>query len=274
MPKAYQLKLDYVKLSNLRDLEFQILLEDLFYEVRKAEESWRTKETVQELLTRLEKWLPIYPQAMHQTTKRPLTEELAKLDKERDQIFNEIRWLHRAYRSRRTEAEQEAYKNFKLLLGALPKALPKKRYTLESSYLSTFFEALDKEPYKTSYQRMGMDDLIEELKTAQQQFEDVLYQRHCMEMEEERYHLRSIRQELTESYLYLCDHLTLMANVYPDSDYYQLFQQLNRSRQQAVDTLRRREAWRKRRAKKKEETDRDKEKGKEKQKDDADNTKD
>lgn len=241
-------KLDYLKLSNLRQKDFLAFLSRLEDALRKHEMNWVEDDFLAFQAENILSKALLFSQKNDQGRKLSVTPLLAQADEERDLAFRRLRAGIKLYQSSRSAEEQKAYQRLHDEVQPL-RLVTNIGYFKKTGKLQLLVARLHQPTLEEALETLGLTDFVAQLELAQNRFDDLYSQRYEDKEELIKINLPEVRRDICESHHDFCDYVCLRADHRPDSNYGKLFDALNRQRQSSIDYLRRREAWKKRKAK-------------------------
>lgn len=142
------------------------------------------------------------------------TEILSKQDQERDDAFVFLKKYIAAFFRKKENLKQAG----ELLYGLIKKQgldLHKENYVVETAKLKALFTSFEATDAKAALTLLGADNWLDDLKAAQEKFEDIYNQKVSAEIKENYPLLRETRQKLTFHLTTLLNNITIIEELKP-----------------------------------------------------------
>lgn len=162
------------------------------------------------------------------TDNSQLSLQLTQLDERRDQAIICLRTLSEGYVRHPKTAQQEAGKQLLACINRYGNRLYALNYSAETATLKQLLSELQTRPeYQQAIETLQLTDVVNEMKQANQAFEQLFVQRIEETVQSDGLSNRELMRQATEAYRTLLKHLEAHATLTPSNEYQLLIDHLN-----------------------------------------------
>lgn len=218
-----------LNLSALHHAEFGQLLIRFFEDFAKSGLDANTDPDFNLLFDGLQAQLPTFNGALKQIKASEESDQIAQLDKVRDDALQNLRNALKPYHSSKIEAESEAYKSLSLLLAEY-KETQNANYEAETNELNMLVSRLESSNYAPYVTELAIGKFVTRLKDANIAFNNLFSQRSFNVSQKVVYDAKALRKTLTNDYKTMTQYIAGQAPVKAGSFYKDVLSIINNGR--------------------------------------------
>lgn len=220
-----------ISLSRLQNVEYHAFMLDVVTLITQSQ-----IPSLQTTATQMQTLLTSLASSIAYIRKSEFTQQLAQLDKTRDQYLYGLNFRIKSESYSPNETVRQAADKIKIVLDHY-KNLTVEHFRKESDLIEHLLKELSGEQYQTAIQQTGIQDWLNAIKTANQQFIDVYLSRRDESANQTPIDVKQIRKQLDEHYRQLIKLVEALSVLQPSDSLTQLQQKLETTQNQWLTTL-------------------------------------
>ncbi len=233
-------ELNPVNIWGLTYVECSQFIDRQVAEIEAIDPTLSTDQVMIELLSILKNTGTAFHNAILQVQKSAYTEKLIEFDDLRDKSMKRYEHALKNFCYSNNNDELEAYKKLKIL-SSIFKNVQTLNYEAETKELAKLFEAWESAEYSSEITKLNLGGLIDEVKTAQNQFIAFFNTRSIELSSKNTIKIVPLRKTLLKQYTQFTEYVLALANALDKEPYNSALKLLNTTRSYYDELIKKRE---------------------------------